>query len=116
VQRVTLPELERLGAERLDELGPAPCAELLHALLLPDFDRYPYAADDPTDLVDPLGLEARQARWNWICVGVSCGEIVSDMVLHFGSSWKAGSPYVCGDTLLGRASARSATSTHSHSN
>ena len=25
--------------ERLDALGPAPRAELLHALMLPDFDR-----------------------------------------------------------------------------
>jgi hypothetical protein len=32
-------ELERQLRERLDALGLAPCAELLHVLMLPDFDR-----------------------------------------------------------------------------
>jgi hypothetical protein len=32
-------ELERRLRERLDALGLAPCAELLHVLMLPDFDR-----------------------------------------------------------------------------
>jgi hypothetical protein len=32
-------ELETRLRERLDALGPAPRAELLHVLLLPDFDR-----------------------------------------------------------------------------
>jgi hypothetical protein len=32
-------ELERRLRERLDALGPAPRAELLHDLMLPDFDR-----------------------------------------------------------------------------
>jgi hypothetical protein len=32
-------ELERGLRERLDALGPAPRAELLHVLTLPDFDR-----------------------------------------------------------------------------
>ena len=32
-------ELERRLQERLDPLGPAPHAELLHVLLLPDFER-----------------------------------------------------------------------------
>jgi hypothetical protein len=32
-------ELERRLRERLDALGPAPRAELLHVLMLPDFDR-----------------------------------------------------------------------------
>ena len=32
-------ELERRLHERLDTLGPAPRAELLHVLMLPDFDR-----------------------------------------------------------------------------
>jgi hypothetical protein len=35
----TLPGMERLIRERLDSLGPAPRAELLHTLMLPDFDR-----------------------------------------------------------------------------
>ena len=32
-------ELERRFRERLDALGPAPRAELLHVLMLPDFER-----------------------------------------------------------------------------
>jgi hypothetical protein len=32
-------ELERQLQQRLDALGPAPRAELLHVLMLPDFDR-----------------------------------------------------------------------------
>jgi hypothetical protein len=32
-------ELERRLQERLDALGPAPRAELLHVLILPDFER-----------------------------------------------------------------------------
>jgi hypothetical protein len=32
-------ELERQLRERLDALGPAPRAELLHAPMLPDFER-----------------------------------------------------------------------------
>jgi hypothetical protein len=32
-------ELERRLRERLDALGPAPCAELLQMLMVPDFDR-----------------------------------------------------------------------------
>ena len=36
---VDLEQLERRLQERLDALGPAPCAELLHDLMLPDFER-----------------------------------------------------------------------------
>ena len=32
-------QLEARLQERLDALGPAPRAELLHVLMLPDFDR-----------------------------------------------------------------------------
>ena len=32
-------ELERRLLQRLDALGPAPRAELLHILVLPDFER-----------------------------------------------------------------------------
>ena len=32
-------QLERQLRQRLDALGPAPRAELLHVLVLPDFDR-----------------------------------------------------------------------------
>src|SRR5215207_2221282 len=36
---VDLEQLERVLRERLDALGPVPRAELLHVLMLPDFDR-----------------------------------------------------------------------------
>jgi hypothetical protein len=36
---VDLDEVERVLHERLDALGPAPRAELLHVLMLPDFER-----------------------------------------------------------------------------
>jgi hypothetical protein len=36
---VTFDELERQLRERLDALGPARRAELLHVLMLPDFER-----------------------------------------------------------------------------
>ncbi len=36
---MTPDQLERRLRERLDALGPAPRAELLHVLMLPDFDR-----------------------------------------------------------------------------
>jgi hypothetical protein len=44
VERRSLPavrphEIERRLRERLDALGPAPRAELLHVLMLPDFER-----------------------------------------------------------------------------
>ena len=32
-------EIERRFRVRLDALGPAPCTELLHVLMLPDFER-----------------------------------------------------------------------------
>ena len=38
-QVVRPDELERRLRERLDALGPAPRAELLHVLMLPDFER-----------------------------------------------------------------------------
>jgi predicted DNA-binding transcriptional regulator AlpA len=39
VDTVDLEQLERTLGERLDALGPAPRAELLHVLMLPDFER-----------------------------------------------------------------------------
>ena len=36
---VDLEHVERELRERIDALGPAPRAELLHVLMLPDFDR-----------------------------------------------------------------------------
>jgi hypothetical protein len=37
--RMRLDKLERRLRERLDALGPAPRSELLHVLMLPDFER-----------------------------------------------------------------------------
>jgi hypothetical protein len=54
-------ELERRLRERLDALGPAPRAELLHVLMLPDFERadqigefwgYPESRAFPELLID----------------------------------------------------------------
>jgi hypothetical protein len=36
---LTIPELEQMLRERLHALGPAPRAELLHVLMLPDLER-----------------------------------------------------------------------------
>ena len=49
-------ELEQRLRERLDALGPAPRAELLHVLMLPDFER--------ADRIGVLGLpgESRLRR------------------------------------------------------
>jgi hypothetical protein len=40
-------QLERRLRERPDALGPAPRAELLHVLMLPDFKRHNLLADKP---------------------------------------------------------------------
>jgi hypothetical protein len=54
-------DVERRLRERLDALGPAPRAELLHVLMLPDFERadrigefwgYPKTAPSPSCLID----------------------------------------------------------------
>jgi hypothetical protein len=39
LDHVDLEQVERRLRERLDALGPAPRAELLHVLMLPDLDR-----------------------------------------------------------------------------
>jgi hypothetical protein len=39
VSPVTFEDVEKALRERLDALGPAPRAELLHVLMLPDFER-----------------------------------------------------------------------------
>jgi hypothetical protein len=57
----SLPEIERRLRERLDTLGPAPRAELLHVLMLPDLERtdrigefwgYPQSRDSAELLID----------------------------------------------------------------
>jgi hypothetical protein len=47
-------ELERRLRERLDALGPAPRAELLHVLILPDIER--------PDRIGELALSASRDR------------------------------------------------------
>jgi hypothetical protein len=51
-------QLERRLRERLDALGPAPRAELLHVLMLPDFER----ADRIGEFWGP-SAKARLSRW-----------------------------------------------------
>jgi hypothetical protein len=48
-------ELERRLRQRLDALGPAPRAELLHVLMLPDFDR--------ADAIGPTGGTRPRGPW-----------------------------------------------------
>ena len=50
-------ELERRLRERLDALGPAPRAELLHVLMLPHFER----ADRIGEFWGTAGVDARGA-------------------------------------------------------
>jgi hypothetical protein len=44
---VDLEQVERELRERLDALGPAPRAELLHVLMLPDSDLCSYPGTSP---------------------------------------------------------------------
>jgi hypothetical protein len=67
-------QLERRIRERLDALGPAPRAELLHVLTLPDFERadrigefwgYPETREFGELLID---LEEERTAWA-LCSG-----------------------------------------------
>jgi hypothetical protein len=59
-------ELERRLRQRLDALGPAPRAELLHALTLPDFDRADrigaYWGNPKTRTFDELLIDCEEDR------------------------------------------------------
>jgi hypothetical protein len=59
-------ELERRLRERLDALGPAPRAELLHVLLLPDFERVgaiqSYWSNPPTRTFGELLIDCEEDR------------------------------------------------------
>jgi hypothetical protein len=68
-------ELERRLRERLDALGPAPRAELLHVLMLPDFERAEAigsllgqrALNRDVERPEPVSPDVRQSsavRWN----------------------------------------------------
>jgi hypothetical protein len=77
-------ELERRLRERLDALGPAPRAELLHVLMLPDFERadrigefWSYTqtrtfGEILIDLVEDVALERQDGRRD----GPTCGVTV----------------------------------------
>ena len=63
-------ELERQLSERLEALGPAPRAELLHLLMLPDFEQadrigefwgYPQSRTFAELLTDPVEDKATKA-------------------------------------------------------
>lgn len=62
----TLPKYEEMLRERLDALGPAPRAELLHVLLLPDFERAAvvgdYWANPKTRTFAELLIDAEEER------------------------------------------------------
>jgi hypothetical protein len=69
-------QLERRLRERLDELGPAPRAELLHVLMLPDFDRadrigefwgYPQSRTFAELLIDCEEDRTLQRCWSGCC-------------------------------------------------
>jgi hypothetical protein len=59
-------EPERRLRERLDALGPAPRAELLHVLMLPDFDRADaigsYWGNPKTCTFDELLIDCEEDR------------------------------------------------------
>jgi hypothetical protein len=69
-------ELERRLRERLDALGPAPRAELLHVLMLPDLERadrigefwgYPQSRAFAELLIDCEGIESSGRCWSGCC-------------------------------------------------
>jgi hypothetical protein len=64
VRRVTFDELGTPTPERLEALGPAPCAELLHVLMLPDFDR--------------VDRTARRTGSSGRCSSACCGSASND--------------------------------------
>lgn len=59
-------QLETRLRERLDALGPAPPAELLHVLMLPDFDRAdaigPYRGNPKTRTFGELLINSEEDR------------------------------------------------------
>ena len=79
-------ELERRLRERLDALGPAPRAELLHVLMLPDFERAEgigefYGSPKTrtfAELLIDAGETGRFGRWR---SSGCCGKVLS---LHQG--------------------------------
>jgi hypothetical protein len=64
-------QLERRLRERLDALGPAPRAELLHVLMLPDFDRADaigaYGGNPKTRTFAELVIDCEEDRTSGRC-------------------------------------------------
>jgi hypothetical protein len=58
-------------------------------------------------------VDAFASLVDWLCGGVSCGDVWSEMWRNPVASWKGGSDTVCGDTLLPGLSESSVTSTQS---
>ena len=70
--------MERAVLERLEALGPAPHAELLHVLMLPDFDRAArigsYYGNPKTRTFAELPITARKIEFSAPCVGDAGGD------------------------------------------
>jgi hypothetical protein len=68
-------QLERRIRERLDALGPAPRAELLHVLTLPDFERADRIGEfwgyPETREFGELLIDLEEDRTAWRCVRVA---------------------------------------------
>ena len=73
---LTIPELEQMLRERLDALGRARRAELLHVLMLPDFERadrigefwgYPESRAFAELLIDCRRTESSGRCWSGCC-------------------------------------------------
>ena len=72
-------ELERRLRERLDALGPAPRAELLHVLMLPDFDRADrigeFWGNPKTRTFAELLIDCEEDRTSGRCSSACCGRV-----------------------------------------
>ena len=73
-------QLEKRLRQRLDALGPAPRAELLHVLLLPDFDRADrigeFYANPKTRTFAELLIDCEEDRTLWaVLVGMLRGGV-----------------------------------------